>query len=109
VELATSPARLGVTVQKVTPQLAAYFGAKEGVLVSSVSDDSPASRAGLKAGNVIASVDGRKIATRTDLVSILREAKDRQEVSIGILRERRPSSVKAMLERPERFSSNRSL
>jgi len=102
-------ARLGVTIQEMTPQLAAYFGAKEGVLVSSVSEDSPASRAGLKAGDVIASVDGRKVATRTDLVSVLREAKDRQEVAIGILRERRASSVKATLERPERFYSNRSL
>src|SRR5439155_22327470 len=35
--------RLGVSVEELTPQLAAYFGAKEGVLVSTVSDDSPAS------------------------------------------------------------------
>jgi hypothetical protein len=42
-------------------------------------------------------------------VHFLREAKDRQEASNAILRERRTSSVKATLERPERFYSNRSL
>jgi S1-C subfamily serine protease len=109
IDMPGTRARLGVTIQEMTLQLATYFGAKEGMLVSSVSDDSPASRAGLKAGDVIVSVDGRKVATRTDLVSVLREAKDRQEVSIGIMRERRASSVKATLERPERLYSNRSL
>jgi len=100
---------LGVTIQEMTPQLAAYFGAKAGMLVSAVSDASPASRAGLKAGDVIVSVDGRSVATRIDLVHFLREAKDRQDVSIGILRERRASSMKATLERPQRLYSNRSL
>jgi S1-C subfamily serine protease len=102
-------ARLGVTIQAMTPQLAGYFGAKAGMLVSSVSADSPASRAGLKAGDVIVSVDGHSVATRNDLVRFLSEAKDRQEVSIAILRERRASSVKATLERPEHLYSNRSL
>ena len=109
IDLPGTRARLGVTIQEMTPQLAAYFGAKEGVLVSAVSDDSPASRAGLKAGDVIVSVDGRSVATRTDLVRFLREAKDSQEVSIVILRERRENTVKTTLERPERFYSNRSL
>lgn len=106
-DLPGTRARLGVTIQEMTPQLAAFFGAKEGVLISSVADDSPASRAGLKAGDVIMSVDGRSVARRTDLVRFLREAKDRQEVSIGILRERRESTVKATLERPERHDTRR--
>jgi serine protease Do len=101
-DLPGARARLGVTVQEMTPQLAAYFGAKEGVLVASVSDDSPASRAGLKAGDVIVSLDGRSVTGRTDLVRFLREAKDRQEVAIGIVRDRHESTVKATLERPER-------
>ena len=58
--------RLGVTVQALTPQLAAYFGAKDGVLVASVTDDSPASRAGLKAGDVILSVNGQPVASASD-------------------------------------------
>src|SRR5262245_24761749 len=39
----TGRSRLGVTLQELTPQLATFFGAKDGVLVSSVVDDSAAS------------------------------------------------------------------
>src|SRR5262252_9457287 len=60
--------RLGVTVDPLTDQLAQYFGAKEGVLVTSVADGSPASRAGLKAGDVITSVDGQPVRSTEDLV-----------------------------------------
>jgi len=95
-------ARLGVTVQEMTPQLAAYFGAKDGLLVSSVSDDSPASRAGFKTGDVIVSVDGRNLVGRTDLLHFLRQAKDRQEISLTIIRDRHESTLKATLERVER-------
>src|SRR5262249_38989526 len=43
-----SDRRLGITVDEMTDQLAQYFGAKDGVLVSAVADGSAASRAGLK-------------------------------------------------------------
>ena len=62
-----SRARLGVTVQELTPELAEYFGASDGLLVSSVMADSPASRSGVKAGDVITSVDGRSVASAGDL------------------------------------------
>ena len=45
--------RLGVGIQELTPQLAEYFGTKDGVLVTSVEPETPAAKAGLKAGDVI--------------------------------------------------------
>ncbi|PYR33232.1 MAG: hypothetical protein DMF89_25660 [Acidobacteria bacterium] len=48
-------AHLGAVVEELTPELATYFGAKQGVLVSAVTDNSPASRAGLKVGDVMTS------------------------------------------------------
>ena len=45
--------RLGVQLLPLSDQLATYFGVKDGVLVASVEADSPAARAGLKAGDVI--------------------------------------------------------
>ena len=95
-------ARLGVTVQEMTPQLAAYFGAKAGPAGLIGQRRFPASRAGFKTGDVIASVDGRHWRRGADLLHFLREAKDRQEVTIDILRDRHESTVKATLERPER-------
>jgi serine protease Do len=106
-DLPGSRARLGVTVEGLTAQLAAYFGVKNGVLVSSVSDDSPASRAGLKAGDVIVGIDGRNVSSRTDLLQALRNVNGGQEVTIAIVRDRKESSVKATLERPEQRRETR--
>jgi serine protease Do len=94
-------ARLGATVEELTPQLAAYFGAKAGVLVSSVADDSPAARAGLKAGDVIVSIDGHSVESSRDLLRVLRDVNVDHEVVIAIVRDKRESSVKAKLERPQ--------
>lgn len=93
--------RLGVNVQGLTTQLADYFGAKDGVLVTSVTDGSAASRAGLKAGDVITSINGDPIRSREDLARGLRDAKS-QEVTIGIVRDKKESTVKATIEPPRR-------
>ncbi|HJZ72621.1 MAG TPA: PDZ domain-containing protein [Vicinamibacterales bacterium] len=101
---AMSGRRLGIDVDPLTDQLAQYFGAKEGLLVRAVTDGSAASRAGLKAGDVITSVDGQPVRSREDLVRALREAKG-DDLTIGIVRERKESSVQAKLEplrRPSR-------
>jgi S1-C subfamily serine protease len=58
-----APPRLGVTVQELSPQLADYFGVDDGVLVSSVTEESVAAAAGLQAGDVITSVDGSRRLT----------------------------------------------
>jgi C-terminal processing protease CtpA/Prc len=91
-------AELGVTVQELTPQLATYFGAKDGVLVASVMEDSAASRAGLKAGDVIQSVNGQNVSSRTDLTRALRGAGTSADVSIGIVRDRKETTMKARLD-----------
>lgn len=90
--------RLGVSVQPLTPQLAGYFGAKEGVLVASVSDDSPASRAGLKAGDVIVSVNGQNVSSRADLTRAVSGTAANTDLTIGIVRDKKESSVKARLD-----------
>ncbi len=93
--------RLGVGVGELTTQLAEYFGAKEGVLVTSVTGGSAAARAGLKAGDVITSIDGRPVRSREDLVRALRDGKE-DELTIGIVRDKKESSVKAKIEAPRR-------
>jgi len=97
--------RLGVTVEELTPQLATYFGAKDGVLIASVSDDSPASRAGLKAGDVITKVNNEPVGSRDDLMRLLRDVKDGGDVTIGIVRDKRESTVTVKIEsrRPARI------
>jgi serine protease Do len=89
--------RLGVGVDELTDQLAQYFGAKNGLLVTSVTDGSAASRAGLKAGDVITSINGRAVRSRDDLVQELRDATG-EEITIGIVRDKKESTVTAKIE-----------
>jgi serine protease Do len=90
--------RLGVQLEELSPQLAEYFGAKSGgVLVSSINSGSPAEKAGLKAGDVITSINGDAVRDSEDVIDELR-AVEGQDVTIGILREKKESSVKATLE-----------
>ena len=96
---------LGARLQPLTGQLAEYFGAKEGVLVSSVEEDSAAAKAGLKAGDVITSVNGRSVNDPGDVRQEIREADEGKEVQIGVVRDRKPLSLKAQV--PERRSSTR--
>jgi serine protease Do len=95
-----SRTRLGVTVQELTPELAEYFGAADGVLVSSVVADSPASRSGLKAGDVITSIDGRTIESAAELTREVRAASSDGEVMLGIVRDKKQSTVSAKIEPP---------
>lgn len=97
----TTRGRLGIQTESLTPQLAEYFGAKEGgVLVSSVNADSPAAKAGLKAGDVITSIDGDRVRDYDDLLRELREKTG--EVTVGIVRDKKESTVKTTIEQPQR-------
>jgi serine protease Do len=98
---ALSGRRLGVSVDALTDQLAQYFGVKDGLLVTSVPDGSAASRAGLKAGDVITSINGRTVRSRDDLVRELRDAND-DELTIAIVRDKKESQVKAKIDGPTR-------
>jgi len=91
-----SRGRLGVTVQDLTPDLAGYFGVKDGLLVNSVQAESPAAKAGIKAGDVITSVDGKAMTTADALVREL--AGKNGEVTVGLTRDKKPLSLKATLE-----------
>lgn len=94
--------RLGAVVQELTPQLGEHFGAKDGVLVASVSPDTPAARAGLKAGDVITAVEGKPVKDVNGLVALVREHPAGKEIAIEILRDRKPQTLKVMLLSPGR-------
>jgi len=89
--------RLGVQIESLSPQLADYFGVKDGgVLVSSVTKDSPAEKAGLKAGDVITSINGDRVRDYNDLINELRDKSG--EVTVGIVRDKKASTIKASIE-----------
>ena len=89
--------RLGVSVQELVPQLADYFGVDDGVLVSSVDDESVASAAGLQAGDVITSVDGRAVDDIDRLRRRLSAVDPGEEVTIGVTRAGRELELTATI------------
>ena len=93
--------RLGVQAETLSPQLAEYFGVKDGgVLVSTVNEGSAAAKAGIKAGDVITSIDAAPVRDYDDL---LRELRDKTgEVTLGIVRDKKEMTVKTTLEEVRR-------
>lgn len=89
---------LGVTLETLDDQLAQYFGVKEGVLVKSVSDESAAQKAGLKAGDVITSVNGRQIYEAPDVNRAIERADSSDEFTMEIVRDKKPQTLKGKLE-----------
>jgi S1-C subfamily serine protease len=92
---------LGIKVADLTDQLAGFFGAQDqrGVLVTDVSGDSPAERAGLRAGDVILKVNASGTINRQALIRVLREIELRGPVTItlDLVRERKPLSLAVQL------------
>lgn len=93
-----SSRRIGVSTSRLGRQLAEYFGVSHGVLVNSVEENSPASRAGLRAGDVVTEVDGSKVEDAEDLVRAL-GAKEEGEVTLTVVRERKSRTVRVTPER----------
>jgi serine protease Do len=96
-----APRKLGIEYQDVTGQLARYFKVESGVLVTSVDEDSPAARAGLRAGDVIVRFEGKAVAHGMDLRDGVSKAEGGQEVLVGVLREGKSLDLKVKLASSE--------
>lgn len=104
----TQGPRLGISGDELTPQLAEFFGVEEGkgVLVREVSAGSAAARAGLKAGDVIVSLEDHKTPSVGELRRALREQEEDQ-VTLTIVRDRRQQTLEVTLDPPQRRSPRR--
>jgi len=86
--------RIGVSTQQLTKQLADYFGVKDGgVLITSVNEDSPAAKAGLKAGDIITAIDGEKVEGSGDVSRAINKKED-GEVTLTVVRDKNTRTVK---------------
>ena len=94
--------RIGVGTTQLTKQLADYFGVSDGkgVLVTSVSENSPAAKAGLKAGDVITAVDGEKVEGSGDLSRAINKQKD-GDITLTIVRDKNQRTIKLTPEKAE--------
>ena len=92
--------RVGILTTPLTKQLADHLGVNggKGVLVTSVNENSPASRAGLRAGDVITEVNGASVEDSGDFIRELNR-KDEGEVTLTVVRDKSQRTIKVTPER----------
>jgi serine protease Do len=80
---------LGVSLQPLTSELAASFGARDrkGALVAEVVSDSPAAAAGVKSGDIILQVNGEKVDDPGDLARAVAAAAPGQTAKVKVWRD----------------------
>jgi len=78
---------IGVQIQPVTPDIADSLGLKkaEGALVAEPQANSPAQKAGIEAGDVITSVDGKEVKDARDLAKKIGAMAPKSSVKLTVL------------------------
>ena len=94
---------LGVRIQEVTKEIAEVEKLKKpkGALVASVGENSPADKAGIKAGDIILEFDGKKINTMRNLPKVVAGTKVGKSVELKIWRNKKLISKRLTLGRLE--------
>ena len=87
---------LGISMNDVTPENAEFFNLPDatGAVISQVTPDSPASHAGLKSGDVLREIDGRRIMNGGALQVAVSQIAPGSTIALGILRDGKPETIK---------------
>ncbi len=86
--------QIGISVSPMTKQLGEHFGVTDGkgLLINNVRENSPAFKAGLKAGDVIVEVDGKAVSGDLDLIRAVNDKKE-GNVTLTIVRDRNRQTI----------------
>ncbi len=95
----SSGAYLGVHINDLTPEQAAGYKLSDssGVIVMSIDHDGPACKAGIKADDIIMSVNGTRISNIQQMVDVMQTLSAGSVATIGIVRDGHPKDVKVTL------------
>jgi serine protease Do len=94
---------MGVSLQNITQDLATSLGLKEakGALVGDVTPGAPGDKAGLKSGDVVTSINGKKVEGSDDLTMDVISHMPGETVTLDIVRDGKPMTVQVTLaQRP---------
>jgi membrane-associated protease RseP (regulator of RpoE activity) len=95
--------RIGVTTTALTDQLGNFFGVpgNRGLLITRVGENTPAAKAGLKAGDIITSVNGKTVGDAGEMTRVINDRnegdvtltyyRDKKERSVTVTPEKNPS------------------
>jgi serine protease Do len=101
--LIPKPLYVGADLNPVRTQLAGYFGVRggTGLLVESVDDQSPAARAGLKAGDVVVKVESLPMTSRNDWQKAIRNHRG-EPVQVTIMRNKQEQMLTISVGKPKK-------
>ncbi len=90
---------VGIAMNDVTPDNAKFFNLQDasGAIVAQVTPDSPASRAGLKQGDVITTLNGQPIPNSSALQVAVSELSPGTTISLGVLRDGKPDTIQVRI------------
>jgi len=91
---------LGILIQDVNRELAESFGMKQpkGAVVLRILEDSPASKAGFKVGDVVVDFNGVSINRSSDLPIAVGSTKTGSKVKVKVIREGKTKTLKVVIE-----------
>ena len=90
--------KLGITIREINEDLAKQFDMEEGLYVVSVSEFSPAEKAGIQAGDLITKFDGERVKNFDELRNIRDSKSAGDVVSIELIRNNKTRTVNLQLE-----------
>ncbi len=90
---------LGVIIQEITPEIAETIEVKEGILIAQVMKGSPADEAGLRVGDIIIELNGKKIDSVRELQLKIMRTRPGTEVTLTIVRKGKKKKVKVKVGR----------
>ena len=88
---------LGVTITNVSSDMSSFYDGKFGALVASVGSDTPAKKAGLKRGDLIVAVDGKRVESASALKNIIGTYQPGATVTLTYIRDKKRKDVKVKL------------
>ncbi len=91
---------LGVSTDTITPEVAEQLGLSKdtkGVLLSDISPDGPADKAGLKRNDAVLSIDGKPVSSREELRFIIAQSVPGSTVSLAVVRDGKTRTIPVAL------------
>lgn len=99
---------IGIEAQDMTAELAVSFKLKsaQGSLIAGIIKNSPAERAGLKAGDVLLEINGLRVIDSTNMLALISELKPNKQAILKIARNQKEINVRVMIGRRPKIQAN---
>ncbi len=96
---------LGVSITNISSDMSDFYNGKFGALVASVGSDTPAKKAGLKRGDLIVAVNGKKVESASELKNEIGKYQPGASVSITYIRDKKVHTARVELASYDNASS----